>query len=298
MKNSWLFILLIVFSVNLNAQNRSASFSRLLGDQEINNPAYSAYRQKMSFKLMYHSQFGSLKGNSQSYAANFTYPVVGSKVGSFLNVSNEDIGLHNVLNIKGGVNSCIKISSFAYLSGGISLGVQNRMYRKDEAICDEDVDLSQIDLNDNKINLGVGLYYFDPYMFAGIALNDISSVDNLRYSNFDMYVGYNYSFFPYRYILRSSVLYKYYNSSNIFHIDEKLFYGEKCGVGFSYTFSYEWALSFDLKLGKDIWCFYSYENHLNVADFALKSHTIGLYYNPKYLKRIFKNVLRFRNLYN
>jgi len=298
MKNSRLFILFMIISISLNAQNKTVSFSRLLSDQEIHNPAYSAYRQKMSLKLIYHSQFGSLKGHSKSYGANFTYPVINSKVGSFLSVINEDVGLHNVLNIKGGVNSCVKISSFAYLSGGISLGVQSRMYRKDEVICYDDVDLSKIDLNDNKLNLGVGIYYFDPYMFAGIAINDVTYSDNIRCSNLDMYLGYNYSFFPYKYILRSSVLYKYYNSNNIFHIDEKLFYSGRFGLGFSYTFSYEWALNLDLKLSRDIWCFYSFENHFNVAEFSLKSHSIGLYYNPKYMKRIFKNVLRFRNLYN
>lgn len=298
MKNSWLILLLLTLSVSLTAQNQTVYFSRVLSDQEIHNPAYSAYRQNIGFKLLYNSKFGSLKGNSETYALNFSMPIVKSEIGTSLNIINEKIGLRQVFQLNACLNSCIKLSSLAYLSGGISLGFRNQNYNKSDIIIDESEDLSTLRLNNTEFNVGAGLYYFDPYLFAGFTISDLLVFNGKSKSNMDIYIGNNYAFFPYKYVLKSSALYKHLDNHNIFHINEQLFYDDKVGVGVNYTFSYTWGLSLDIKLKDNIWLFYSFENHIKSAYSGLKSNSIGIYYNPKYLRRIFKNVRRFRNLYN
>ncbi len=298
MKNSWLILLLMTLSIGLKAQNETVYFSRILSDQEIHNPAYSAYRQNIGFKLLYNSKFGALKGNSETYGLNFSIPIVKSEIGTSFNILNEKIGLRQVLNINGCLNSCIKLSSLAYLSGGISLGIRSQNYRKSDIIIDEDEDLTTLKLNSTEFNVGAGLYYFDPYIFAGLAISDLLVLNGKSNSSIDVYAGNNFSFFPYRYVLKSSLLYKRYDCNNIFHINEQLFYDDKVGLGLNYTVSYTWGVSLDVKIKDNIWLFYGFENHVKTAYSGLKSHSIGLYYNPKYLRRIFKNVRRFRNLYN
>lgn len=298
MKNSILLLMFLLVFTGVKAQNQTVYLSRVFSDQEINNPAYTAYRQNVGFKLLYSSHFGSLKGQSKFYGAHVSFPIVKSEIGSSINVINEEIGLRQLLKINACVNNCVKISSFSYLSGGISIGILNQAYRESSIITDPDVDLTKLDLNKTSLNVGAGVYYFDPYIFAGVAMNDLAVFDKRNIPNIDFYFGCNYSPSPYKYVLKSCLLYKYFNEDHIFQLNEKIYYNDIIGFGANYSFSYEWGLNFDIKIKDSLWLSYSYENHINTNYIGLQSYNICLYYSPKYEKRIFSSVKRFKNLYN
>lgn len=295
MKNKLLlFILLVCANIAYSQhQERTVFYSRVIKDPEFFNPAYNAYQSNLSSKLIFNDKLHDYEGSPISYGFSLSVPIVKSKLGSVFNVVNELVGMRQIITVNAGLNTCVKVSEHGILSGGINLGQRRLEYLVDKMEAYSDIDITKIDIKTTKTIFSFGFYYVDLFSFAGLSVSDIVLKEVDLLNNFDLYCGRNIPLSE-KMVFTPTVLYKKFYGDEITNVTGMIHFNQQFGLGGHYTVGNDYGFMAELRISKDLWLGYIYEQYSKTGWASSSSHGISLSYNVDHLRHLFDNIKRYQ----
>lgn len=294
-----LFILLLLISLNVCGQQNGVLYSQIVKSPDLYNPAYSTYSNSLSAKLLYSSKFLGYNKNPSSYALSVSMPIFGTVLGGGINVFREDVGINTISSINVNLKSSISISSTSQLTGGIQLGV--RMVDKDinslRTYNSEDFEYiaNNVLSDENKMHLGVGLYYSNLFSFIGASISNIEFSDSNLFDDFDIYGGV-YLNINDHIIFQPSYLVKRIFGYTMNNMRADFYYNDIFNVGLSYTVDRDLGANLGVKILKKIWINYSFERQFDIVGLEVYSNCVGVYYNTSKINDLAKLLRRSKRL--
>lgn len=201
-------ILAFIASNNALAQYRPQYSQYMFNGLSI-NPAYAGAEEDLSLTFINRSQWVNVEGAPTTQTFTGHTLVKDKNLGIGANVLYDQIGIHKSLIAQLNTSYHIAVSENAYLSMGISAGVNNRRsdYNSLYTSTQNDPKITQSDLSGTSLDFGAGIYYRSPRLHIGFSVpnlsaNNVSYYDSLEidYSDPNYYLFSRYRFVVNKYV--------------------------------------------------------------------------------------------------
>lgn len=195
MKNNYkIFLLLLIASFNLKAQERNSSYTNIL-NPFILNPALAGSTDNIYTIFNSRGVVGGINGANRAYNFGIHAPIKNS-IGLGAKILSSSVGVFQTINAEGVFSKSVKLNTKNSLSFGISLGFYQTNLKSE--LLNRQVDLSDQALNSNTLNKmlftsGVGLLYkYDKKAEIGISMPSIITGDQPLNNLFIANAGWNF----------------------------------------------------------------------------------------------------------
>ena len=291
MKKYIIILALSITAVRLSAQ-QELMISQYMFNSMVLNPAYAGTHDYWSTSLLHRSQWVKFDNAPRTQFLSADGPIFGGKAGLGFNVSNDALGITNVLDFNANAATSVKLAK-GRLSFGLRLGMSRYSAQLTEAIIKDVED----PVYANNINgamvprVGAGIYYYQNNFFAGVAMPTLLSVDdkisytttgvNSFYQN-HVYMNAGAVFTPMPELaIKPSVLVKLQgdapasidlNCNALFM--NKFWFGAGYRVGDAMVTMLEWNITPQLRIG------YAFDYTLsNISKYSNNSHEVMVGYD-------------------
>ncbi len=180
MKNSFLYIILLLISFNLIGQ-QDIILTKYNTSSLFFNPAYagSAGLEEAQFTLSYRDQWLGLDGSPKTILAGFDINLFDDKVGLGISTAVEMIGIESMVDVQASYAYRLILSE-GYLAGGLRFGFQRFGFEFSDIDYGDDIDpiYDEGNISSNSLNVGLGFYYHTVDYFVGLSLPRIYSLDS------------------------------------------------------------------------------------------------------------------------
>jgi type IX secretion system PorP/SprF family membrane protein len=201
-------------------QTSSPSVSK----QEYFNPAYNAYKGHHSLNLIYRNQWIGIKHSPKLAGLNMYKPVGVKGLGLGANIISEDIGLRNKKSLQLSISKGVRVGYSMYFALGLSLGVENERYNREDFRLYPGVDISRIDMNSNSPILSLGFMGMaTKYFFGFSSVLSVNESDiNYKYlKGFDLLVGRIFEI-DRDFVFRTTLTGKYYKNNRYSIVNKRI----------------------------------------------------------------------------
>ncbi|MBW8323796.1 MAG: PorP/SprF family type IX secretion system membrane protein [Prolixibacteraceae bacterium] len=307
----WIIVILsglLTLSGQREAWSQGATMhTQGITQQEFINPAYSSFKDQVTFSVYNRMQWKSeYKNSPETQAANLFVPISTSRLGVNLGLIREDIGLRQTAEFKLSLCHNLRLTQQGYIAFGYSVGFLQNKLNRDNIISylDEDptsllASISEYDSFNPTVSLG--LFFLAPKWYMGIS-SMATNISRGMSSGSQYLPGFDFSgggLLRLNYLLRfrPTVIVKYYNergfkSENgviiknykippIYDIGANLLFADKVWCGTSYRINQCQTFSVDLLLGKAK-IGYTFELGLGDGLYQFNSQGIRLAYSLKH----------------
>jgi type IX secretion system PorP/SprF family membrane protein len=178
MKKYIILIAIAITAVRVSAQ-QELMISQYMFNSMVLNPAYAGTHDYWSTSLLHRSQWVKFDNAPRTQFLSADGPIMGGKAGLGFNVSNDALGITNVLDMNANVATNIKMGK-----GKLSLGIRLGASRYSAQLTDAIIKDTEDPVYANNINgtmiprVGAGLYYYQSNFFAGLAIPSLLSIDD------------------------------------------------------------------------------------------------------------------------
>ena len=178
MKKYIILIAIAISAVRLSAQ-QELMISQYMFNSMVLNPAYAGTHDYWSTSLLHRSQWVKFDNAPRTQFLSADGQILGGKAGLGFNVSNDALGITNVLDINANGATHVNLGK-GKLSFGLRLGVSRYSAQLTDAVIKDVEDpVYANNINGTMIpRVGAGLYYYQNNFFAGLSIPSLLSVDD------------------------------------------------------------------------------------------------------------------------
>ncbi|MFM7728108.1 MAG: PorP/SprF family type IX secretion system membrane protein, partial [Flavobacteriales bacterium] len=178
MKKYIILIAIMIAAVRVSAQ-QELMISQYMFNSMVLNPAYAGTHDYWSTSLLHRSQWVKFDNAPRTQFLSADGQIIGGKAGLGFNVSNDALGITNILDLNANAATHVKMGK-GKLSFGIRLGASRYSAQLTDAIIKDVEDpVYANNINGTMIpRVGAGLYYYQSNFFAGLAVPSLLSIDD------------------------------------------------------------------------------------------------------------------------
>jgi type IX secretion system PorP/SprF family membrane protein len=290
MKKYIILIAISIAAVRTSAQ-QELMISQYMFNSMVLNPAYAGTHDYWSTSILHRSQWVKFDNAPRTQFLSADGQIMGGKAGLGFNVSNDALGITNVLDINANGATHVNLGK-GKLSFGLRLGVSRYSAQLTDAIIKDVEDpVYANNINGTMIpRVGAGLYYYQNNFFAGLAIPSLLAVDdkiayttagvNSFYKN-HIYLNTGMVFTPVPELaIKPSVLVKV--QGNQVNVDlncnalfmNKFWFGAGYRTGDALVTMLEWNINPQLRIG------YAFDYTLSsISQYSNNSHEVMLGYD-------------------
>ncbi|MGD1842422.1 MAG: type IX secretion system membrane protein PorP/SprF [Thermonemataceae bacterium] len=281
--------------VQTSYAQQDAMFTQYMFNTLAINPAYAGSNEVITATGLFRRQWVNIDGAPTTGTFSIDAPLLNEKVGVGLNIVADQIGITSTVGVFASYAYRIKLNERGRLAMGLQAGFSQ--YSADLANASLDqagtVDPAfESNISELMPNVGVGLWYNDDRLYAGISaphlLNNSLSSDYQFLSSTDGARQFRHYFALVGYIfdlttdikLRPSVLFKAVEGAPMqFDFNGTVWFYEKVGVGLSYRTSDSIDALLEFQLTPQFRLGYAYDYTLtDLQDYNSGSHELMLRY--------------------
>jgi type IX secretion system PorP/SprF family membrane protein len=290
MKKYIILLAIAIAAVRVSAQ-QELMISQYMFNSMVLNPAYAGTHDYWSTSLLHRSQWIKFDNAPRTQFLSADGQILGGKAGLGFNVSNDALGITNVLDINANGATHVNMGK-GKLSFGLRLGVSRYSAQLTEAVIKDVEDpVYANNINGTMIpRVGAGIYYYQSNFFAGVAVPSLLAVDdkisytstgvNSFYQN-HIYLNTGMVFTPLPELaIKPSVLVKV--QGNNVNVDlncnalfmNKFWFGAGYRTGDALVTMFEWNINPQLRIG------YAFDYTLSaISNYSNNSHEVMLGYD-------------------
>ena len=244
--------------------------------QEFINPAYSSFKDQVTFSVYNRMQWKSeFKYSPQTQAANLFVPINTTRLGVNLGIIREDIGLRQTAELKLSLCQNLRLTQNGYIAFGYSVGFLQNTLCRDQIISYPDEDLTSLlsmisEYDSFHPTVSLGLFFLAPKWYLGISSMTTSITKGMS-SGSQYLPGFDFSCggmlkLNYSLRFRPTLIVKYYNEDGyksengviiknykippIYDIGANFLFANRIWVGTSYRIKQCQTFSLDLMIRK------------------------------------------------
>ena len=290
MKKYIILIAITITAVRVSAQ-QELMISQYMFNSMVLNPAYAGTHDYWSTSILHRSQWVKFDNAPRTQFLSADGSIIGGKAGLGFNVSNDALGITNVLDLNANVATNVKIGK-GKLSMGLRVGASRYSAQLSDAIIKDVEDpVYANNINGTMIpRIGAGLYYYQRNFFAGLAIPSLLAIDdkisytstgvNSFYKN-HVYINTGMVFTPAPEIaIKPSVLVKVQGSQVNVDLNcnalflNKFWFGAGYRTGDALVTMLEWNINPQLRIG------YAFDYTLStLSKYSNNSHEVMLGYD-------------------
>ncbi len=293
-----LIILVFVFSsclTTVNAQ-QDPQFSHNMFNQLAFNPAYAGTQNMLDVMALHRQQwvgFGDGTPTTTLLSAHAKVSPLGIKSGVGLTVIDDRIGFEKNLNFKGAYS--YHLNAFGgTMAFGIEIGASSKSLDGSSWIWNEAGDPNIPDSEtDMAFDLGLGIFYYTPKMYIGIASTHLNEADfetatsNIPYQKRHYYFtgGYNIKLPNPLFEICPSTFVKYDGASMQFSFNTNIVYNRKFWGGISYRYEDSFVALLGLEVFNNLRIGYAYDiTTSDISNYSNGSHELMVSYSLNLVK--------------
>jgi type IX secretion system PorP/SprF family membrane protein len=291
-----LIILCLIVAPFTGRSQYIPQFSQLINTLEFVNPGYNASKIDPSATLLYRNQWTGFIGAPKTYGLNLNIPVNEWHAGFGLNTIAETRGLINQTNLS--LTACVdvKVSTSAFMTFGLSGGVETKRIDMERAIYIGDLPYVAEDYNSNHIHAGLGINLFAQNLHVGLSMF-LSQLDGNMYNPNEYYSVYlNGSYLvPLNddWSLKPSAIYRHFAGFNDFDLGVFGLYKDIIWFGAAHRFGKAIIFFADFKVADFMRLAYSYDLAVGLTNsIDHGSHEITIEFTIPSKARDFERIAR------
>jgi type IX secretion system PorP/SprF family membrane protein len=227
------------------------------------NPAVAGSAETVSATALYRKQWVGIKGAPETLTFNMDAPVWNKKVGLGLSIINDKIGVMQNLHMNAQYAYRLQFEN-ATLSMGLQAGLNNYTANYSSVITNSQSTLdNSFAENTNRMifNVGAGVYYYTPKLFAGFSVPHIlnQKLDGIRDTEGNQSRQHRHYFLTAGYVfdlsekikIKPSTLLKVAEGAPLqLDINSNFWYNEKVCLGFSYRTNDSFTTLFQIQIDR------------------------------------------------
>jgi type IX secretion system PorP/SprF family membrane protein len=290
MKKYIILIAIAITAVRISAQ-QELMISQYMFNSMVLNPAYAGTHDYWSTSLLHRSQWVKFDNAPRTQFLSADGQILGGKAGLGFNVSNDALGITNVLDINANGATHVNMGK-GKLSFGLRLGVSRYSAQLTDAVIKDVEDpVYANNINGTMIpRVGAGIYYYQSNFFAGVSIPSLLAVDDkISYTTTGVnsfyqkhiYVNTGMVFTPIPELaIKPSVLVKVQGSNVNVDLNcnalfmNKFWFGAGYRTGDALVTMFEWNINPQLRIG------YAFDYTLSaISKYSNNSHEVMLGYD-------------------
>lgn len=174
--NTLIFLVLVLASLKINAQNPSR-YNQYLFNQSFVNPAYTGYRQGISGDAYFRRQWMGLEGSPTTFAIAVDGFLPAANLGLGFQGFSDKIGAQSTTGAQLNLSYHLRLGDYRFISFGIGAGFLQNAFDVgdlDPGYVEDPILGASLD-NSVQPDLNFGLYYFSEYSYLGLSASHVLS---------------------------------------------------------------------------------------------------------------------------
>lgn len=261
------------------------------------NPAYAGSHEATSLAFLWRRQWLNIPGAPQSFTLGAHTPLGGKKIGFGIQAAQDRLGVSNQTSANASLSYMLAVSDQGVLSFGLSAGLDKLDFNFKSLQLGQTVDATfdpSQSIDENKANVGAGLYYSSDRSFIGISVprlieNEFGNADGASFvqkRHLFVYAGHVFDLHP-NLKFKPNVLFKAVEGAELqVDLNANFLFVDKLWLGVSYRSFESVDLLAQYMLTDQFGIGYAYDINLNgLRDYNSGSHEVVLNYLFSFRKK-------------